>query len=53
MLAQISEELRTTKQELKVMKNSQLDTEKELNVTREILNTDKVTGNLDKNNQQS
>ena len=42
MLIQMSEELRTTKQELKTMKTRQLETEKELNDTREILSIGNV-----------
>ena len=42
MLIQMSEELRNTKQELITMRTRQLETEKELNDTREILSIGNV-----------
>ena len=42
MLIQMSEELRITKQELEAMRTRQLETEKELNATKEILNIGNV-----------
>ena len=42
MLIQMSEELRNTKQELEAMKSRQLETENELNDTREILSIGNV-----------
>ena len=42
MLIQMSEELRITKRELETIKNKQLETEKVLNATKEILNIGNV-----------